>query len=109
MTSTRRCRITGCTTNARPGRHLCSKHLQRITHYGDPNFTQWTTANQDEIDLAIREARPVEGLTCLERVLVAQGLTKRGTTAREIARILNVTPRTVYRWRHRQDPRRTAA
>lgn len=96
---TRHCRITDCTTHAIPGRRLCSKHKQRIALHGDPHFTQWTVADDQDVAAIIREARPAPGLTRLERVKVAQGLTDHGLPAHEIARILGVTPRTVYRWR----------
>jgi DNA-directed RNA polymerase specialized sigma24 family protein len=113
----RRCRITECTTPARPGRRLCSKHQQRIALYGDPDFTQWTVADPHDVAAIIREQRPTQGLTRLERILVAQGLTEHGLPADEIARILGVTPRTVYRWRSKahtdpqtaQDPTQTPA
>jgi len=95
----RHCRITNCTTTARPGRRLCSKHKQRIALHGDPHFTEWTVADDHDVQLIIAEQRPAQGLTRLERVLVAQGLTTQGLPAEEIARILGVTPRTVYRWR----------
>lgn len=93
------CRITGCTTPPRPGRRLCNKHKQRIAIHGDPHFTTWTVANDHDIQTVIQQQRPTPGLTRLERVLVAQGLTNHGLPAAEIARILGVTPRTVYRWR----------
>jgi hypothetical protein len=96
---TRRCRITDCTRQARPGRRICSMHKQRIALHGNPHFTQWTTADDHDVEAIIRDARPAEGLTRLERLLVARGLTHRGTPAHEIARIVGVEPRTVYRWR----------
>ena len=99
---TRPCRIDGCTNPARDRRTVCHKHRHRIRRYNDPNFTTWTTADPNEVELIVREPRPVDGLTRLERRLVAQGLTARGTPADEIARILHVNPRTVYRWRATQ-------
>lgn len=96
---TRPCRIGDCTNNAAPRKTLCHKHRHRIRHHGDPNFTTWAHADPDEVDLIVRHPRPVQGLTRLEQRLVAHGLTQRGTPAEEIARLLNVTPRTVYRWR----------
>ncbi|HEY9370409.1 helix-turn-helix domain-containing protein [Streptomyces sp.] len=59
----------------------------------------WQTADEYDVELIVREARPVEGLTRLERVLVARGLTERAVPGEEIARIVGVTPRTVWRWR----------
>jgi DNA-binding CsgD family transcriptional regulator len=96
---TRPCRITGCTTPARDRRTVCHKHRHRLRRHGDPHFTTWTHADPDEVDLLIHNPRPVEGLTRLEQRLIAAGLTKRQIPAEEIARLLHVTPRTVYRWR----------
>ncbi|NUS22714.1 MAG: helix-turn-helix domain-containing protein [Streptomyces sp.] len=95
----RHCRITHCTTNAIPGRRLCSKHKQRIALHGDPHFHTWTVADDHDVATIIAEQRPADGLTRLERVKVARGLDEHGLPASEIARILTVTPRTVYRWR----------
>lgn len=96
---TRLCRITDCTTPARPGRHLCPKHRTRLARHGNPHHTEWTTADTTDVQTIIRDQRPTDGLTRLERIQVAQGLTAHGLPAHEIARILSVTPRTVYRWR----------
>ncbi|MYX67292.1 MULTISPECIES: hypothetical protein [unclassified Streptomyces] len=49
--------------------------------------------------LIVTERRPAHGLTRLERVLVARGLTERAVPAAEIARIVGVDKRTVERWR----------
>jgi len=97
----RHCRIDQCTNRPITGRRLCSGHKKRIALYGDPDFTQWTVADDQDVAAIIRAQRPAPGLTRLERVLVAQGLTAHGLPAEEIARILAVTPRTVYRWRAR--------
>jgi DNA-directed RNA polymerase specialized sigma24 family protein len=93
------CRITNCHKPARPGRHICDLHRTRITRHHNPDFTTWTVADNHDVAAIIRAQRPAPGLTRLERVLVAQGLTAHGLPAEEIARILNVHPRTVYRWR----------
>lgn len=95
----RHCRIDHCPNPPRPSRRLCSKHQTRIAHHGDPHFTTWTVADEHNVATIIREARPAHGLTRLERVMVAQGLTEHGLPATEIARILGVHPRSVYRWR----------
>jgi hypothetical protein len=97
----RHCRINHCTNTPRPGRRICFKHRTRITRHGDPDFTEWGVADDYDVATIIREQRPADGLTRLERVRVAQGLTQLGLPAEEIARILAVTPRTVYRWRTR--------
>lgn len=94
-----RCRLDDCTRPPRPGCHYCHGHLRRRRLYGNFHFTQWGTADDHDVDAIVREQRPAPGLTRLERVKVARGLTDHGLPADEIARILAVTPRTVYRWR----------
>jgi DNA-directed RNA polymerase specialized sigma24 family protein len=114
---TRLCRITNCPKAARPGRRLCDLHRVRLYRHRNPHFTTWTVADDTDVAAIIREQRPAPGLTRLERVLVARGLTAHGLPAEEIARILGVTPRTVYRWRSKartdpqtaQDPTQTPA
>ncbi|MEU8525293.1 helix-turn-helix domain-containing protein [Streptomyces sp. NPDC048629] len=84
-------------------------HRTRINRHGDPHFTEWGTADEYDVDLIVRERRPAEGLTRLERVLVARGLTKRGASEAEIAEIVQVDPRTVRRWRAADREHNTAA
>lgn len=98
---TRPCRIDDCPRNAAPRKTLCHTHRHRIRRYGDPNFTTWTTADEDEVELIVRHPRPVQGLTRLEQRLIAQGLTQRGANADQIAYVVGVDPRTIYRWRAR--------
>ena len=98
----RPCNITGCTRTARPGRRICDPHRMRLYRHSDPHFTTWTVADDHDVQLIIQEQRPAPGLTRLERVKVAHGLTEHGLPAHEIARILGVTERTVYRWRTRE-------
>ncbi len=95
----RPCRINECPRNAAPRKTLCHTHRGRIRHHGNPHFTQWTVADDHDIQTVVREQRPTPGLTRLERVKAGQALTAHGLPAHEIARILGVTPRTVYRWR----------
>lgn len=95
----RSCSIEECATPARQGRRLCNKHRTRIRRHGDVDFTEWAVADEFDVELIVEQARPVEGLTRLERVMVARGLTRRGKPAEEIASIVGVSPRCVYRWR----------
>ena len=95
----RHCRITNCTNPPRRRCHYCHAHLRRRRLYGDFHFTQWGTADDHDIQTVIRNQRASTGMTRLERVKAGQGLTQLGLPADEIARILGVTPRTVYRWR----------
>ncbi|MFI1928307.1 helix-turn-helix domain-containing protein [Streptomyces sp. NPDC020377] len=96
---TRICRLDDCAKSARPGRRICHMHLTRMARHQDPDFTHWTVADEYDVELIVRDPRPVEGLTRLERVMVARGLSERDVPAEEIARIVGATPRTVYRWR----------
>lgn len=95
----RHCSVGGCHKTARPGRRICHMHRQRLARHGDPHFTEWTVADDTDVELIVTEQRPAPGLTRLERVLVARGFTDHGLPASEIARILGVSERTVYRWR----------
>lgn len=97
----RLCQIENCNKPARPQRRLCQAHRQRVRLYGDPHFTQWGTADEMDVELIVQERRPVDGLTRLERVLVARGLAEREVPALEVARIVGVDKRTVERWRSR--------
>ena len=93
------CRIEGCDRERAQHRTVCTLHRQRIRRWGDPHFTQWGTADETDVKLIVTEQRPAHGLTRLERVLVARGLTERAVPAAEIARIVGVDTRTVERWR----------
>jgi hypothetical protein len=95
---TRTCRIDDCTNQARPGRRVCDpcRGRQWRERYR-PSI--WRDADDQDVELIVRDPRPAEGLTKLERVMVARGLTARDVPAEEIARIVGVTPRSVYRWR----------
>lgn len=95
----RPCRIDECSNPAAQHKTLCHKHRKRVRMGGDPHVTQWGTADPTDVELIVRDPRPVEGLTRLERRLVARGMTARGETAAEIARIVGVDWRTVMRWR----------
>ncbi|MFI0822257.1 hypothetical protein ACH4TX_42210 [Streptomyces sp. NPDC021098] len=93
----RLCRINDCSNPAATHKTLCHKHRKRIRMGGDPHFTQWGTADATDVELLVSDPRPVEGLTRLERRLVARGLTERRMTAAEVARVLGVDWRTVMR------------
>lgn len=96
---TRRCRIADCTQQPRPRRQICNRHEIRIRRHGDPDFTEWSAADDTDVQMLIAEQRPAQGLTRLERIMVGRGLSAQGLPAAEVARILGVTERTVYRWR----------
>lgn len=92
------CHLDDCANPARPGRRVCDpcRGRQWRDRYRP---SVWGDADDHDVELVVTEARPVEGLTRLEKVMVARGLTERDVPAEEIARIVGVTPRSVYRWR----------
>lgn len=59
----------------------------------------WSTADDYDIELVVRDRLPDWGLTRLGRRIVARQLSERNATPEEIAELIGVTPRTVYRWR----------
>lgn len=100
----RTCTVDECGTATIRGRALCNRHQMRVRRHGDPHTTRWTIADETDVALIVECPRPVEGLTPLERVLIARGLTGkrpdgRPMTAEQIAEVVGVSPRTVYRWR----------
>ncbi|MGY5127349.1 helix-turn-helix domain-containing protein [Streptomyces nigrescens] len=103
----RECSIDDCTTTAAPRRTVCHKHRTRLNRYGDPDFTQWTVADDLDVQLLIEQQRVPSGATRLERRLIALGLSDRGMSAARVAEVVAVDPRTVHRWRAKT--RQTAA
>lgn len=97
MTDTRRCRIPDCTKSAGRRRTRCYMHIARIARNGHPD--RWTGINPHDVDTVVRDRRHVPGLSTAERQLITRHLTSDGLSAREIARILCVSERTIVRWR----------
>lgn len=97
----RECRHDGCTNPAAPHVLQCNSCRHKAYRARHPRESAWAAADPTDVALIVEVPRPVEGLTRLERVLVARGLTKRDMTAQQIAAVCGVTPRTVYRWRTR--------
>ena len=92
----RPCRF-GCGRPARPSRHVCNPCRNRQWRERNPRESTWQDADETDVELIVSDPRPVEGLTRLERVMVARGLYGR-LPGDEIARVVGVTPRTVWRW-----------
>lgn len=70
----------------------------------------WATVDHQDIDFVVEDRLPDWGLTRRSRRIAAQQLDKRGASVDEVAQLLGVTPRTVWRWRaedtrteHRED------
>ena len=91
---TRPCRITGCTRNAAPGRRICWTHKNRLYRYVDPHLQLRTITHPDTIPPVVEDRLPDHGLTRT----AAQLLATQGVHPSEIAHLLGVTERTVYRW-----------
>ena len=95
----RQCR--DCTRPAAKGRRQCYSCAKRAP--------SWAVVDETDVQLIVEAPRPVEGLTRLERVLIARGLNGRDMTAEQIAVVVGVTPRTVYRWRRTEPAAARAA
>lgn len=94
----RQCRHDGCTRPAPKNARQCDSCRQRIYRARHPRESAWSIADETDVQLIVEQPRPVDGLTRLERVLVARGIDRR-LPAAEIARVVGVSTRTVYRWR----------
>ncbi|MFE4867667.1 hypothetical protein [Streptomyces sp. NPDC056682] len=95
---TRQCATDDCGNPARPQRRQCDpcrnrQWRQRYRH------GSWRTKDDLDIAAIVAAPRPVDGLTKLERLVIAAKLTERDVPAEEIARVVGVTARTVVRWR----------
>jgi hypothetical protein len=58
--------------------------------------------SDEEIATVVQREDPCPGLTQAERLAVFGALDAKGRSAREIARVVCVTPRTIVRWRRAQ-------
>lgn len=92
----RPCRL-GCGRPARPSRRVCNPCRNQQWRERHPYQSTWADAEPADVELIARDPRPVEGLTRLERVMVARELHGR-IPGDEIALVVGVTPRTVWRW-----------
>ncbi|MGW3383296.1 helix-turn-helix domain-containing protein [Streptomyces albogriseolus] len=59
----------------------------------------WATVDDLDIEFVVQERIPDHGLTRASRRIAARQLTERDATVDEVAELLGVDPRTVYRWR----------
>ncbi|MFE6412608.1 helix-turn-helix domain-containing protein [Streptomyces sp. NPDC057837] len=81
-----KCRIAECTKSPRYG-GLCDMHRKRIALHGDPNGVAWSVAERRD------------------RVRITRRMADRGCTATQIARVVGVSERTVYRYLAAAEPR----
>jgi hypothetical protein len=103
---TRPCRITGCPRNAAPRRLICWTHKNRLYRRADPHLKLRTLTRPDDIPAVVEDRLPDHGLTFTDRRTAAALLGEQDVHASEIAALLGVSERTVYRW---QAARRRAA
>ena len=96
---TRRCRIDGCTRNAAPRRRICWTHKNRLYRYRDPDSQLRHITHPDTIPPVVDHRLPDHGLTFPDRRTAAALLADRGVHPAEIAELIGVTERTVYRWK----------
>jgi len=59
----------------------------------------WSTADEQEVEFVVQDRLPDWGLTRLGRRIAARQLLERNASVDEIAELIGVAPRTVYRWR----------
>lgn len=95
----RACRAEDCTKPAARHKTHCHRCRGRIRTHGSPHITHWTSADDLDVEIIAANRQAAPGMTRLEKRRVAHLLTKQGDSAREIARILQVSPTTVHRWR----------
>jgi hypothetical protein len=96
---TRPCRIDGCTRNAAPRRRICWTHKNRLYRRQDPHLKLRVLSEPDTIPPVVQDRLPDHGLTFTDRRTAARQLSERNVPVEEIAALIGVTPRTVYRWR----------
>ncbi|GAA2199852.1 MULTISPECIES: helix-turn-helix domain-containing protein [Streptomyces] len=94
----RRCRIPDCTRNAAPRRRICWAHKNRLYRYQDPHLKVRNITHPEDIRPVVEDRLPDHGLTFTDRRTAARELAARGVHPAEIAELIGVTERTVYRW-----------
>ena len=97
---TRLCRIPDCRNNAAPHRRICWTHKNRLYRHQDPHLKLRNLTHPEDIPPVVDDRLPDHGLTFTDRRIAARQLAAQGVSAEEIAALIGVTPRTVYRWRH---------
>ncbi|MFC9891512.1 helix-turn-helix domain-containing protein [Streptomyces pilosus] len=59
----------------------------------------WSTVEDLDIDFVVQERLPDHGLTRASRRIAARQLAERNASVEEVAGLIGVDPRTVWRWR----------
>lgn len=100
MTRTLICTTPGCARPPLVHRTVCPTCRYRTRRYGNPlHGGPADDYDETDVELIVQQRRPSPGLTRAERHEVAIRLTRKGVSGTEIARILQVSRRTVCRWR----------
>lgn len=94
----RPCRIADCPRNAAPRRHVCWTHKNRLYRYRAPHLQLRNISHPDDIPPVVEDRLPDHGLSFTDRRTAARLLGAQGVHASEVAALLGVTERTVYRW-----------
>lgn len=58
----------------------------------------WSTGDADDVASVVDDRLPDWGLTRIDQRIAARQLAERDAAVEEIAELIGVTPRTVYRW-----------
>lgn len=95
---TRPCRIIDCPRNAAPGRSVCWTHKNRLYRGQAPHLQLRHLTRPDTIPPVVEDRLPDHGLTITDRRTAAALLGERGVHASQVADLIGVTERTVYRW-----------
>ena len=95
----RTCRIDNCTRTAAPRRLICFTHKNRLYRRQDPHLKLRTATHPDTIPPVVEDRLPDWGLTRTDRLTAARLLAAQNVHPSEIADLIGVTERTVYRWR----------
>lgn len=95
---TRPCRILDCPHNAAPGRTVCWTCKNRLHRNQDPHTRLRTITRPDTIPPVVEDRLPDHGLTITDRRKAAELLGEQGVHASEVAHLIGVNERTIYRW-----------
>ncbi|MFJ7999023.1 helix-turn-helix domain-containing protein [Streptomyces sp. NPDC096310] len=94
----RNCEVSDCPSLARPHRRTCATHRARI-HRDSIPVEPVPSADLEEVEFVVRERMSAAGLPRPEQRLVVLELAGCRVPAAEVARLVGVSERTVYRWR----------
>jgi hypothetical protein len=104
----RPCRIDACPNNAAPRRRICWTHKNRLYRNHDPHLQLRHLTDPDTIPPVVEDRLPDHGLTFTDRRTAAAQLVEAGVHASEIAQLIGVSERTVYRWKAERPAARRA-